>query len=157
MRQSSIVIRSARLEDAKSVHELHTISVRTLCRNSYSPEVIDGWLADRSPERYLPAILAGQLFVAEQETELLGFGEAKPGHVAAVFVHPAASGRGVGVMLLHHAVELASAGHVGPIRLEATLNAVPFYEHFGFVEIERTMIQRNNVWVAAVIMEYAGK
>jgi hypothetical protein len=43
---------------------------------------------------------------------------------------------------LNHAIHIARDGHFGPIRLEATLNAVPFYERFGFRALERIHVQR---------------
>jgi hypothetical protein len=46
------MIRLATKNDAKAFHDLHTKSVRGLCSKDYPPEVIDGWLAGRSPDGY---------------------------------------------------------------------------------------------------------
>jgi hypothetical protein len=43
--------------------------------------------------------------------------------VIAIYVHPAHVCHGVGTAILRSAVNMARAGHNGPIRLEATLNA----------------------------------
>src|SRR5690242_14042344 len=137
MGPSSIVIRSARFEDAPRLHELHTASVRALCAGHYSADVIDAWLSNRAPSGYLGPIERGALFVAERHGRVIGFGEARPGTVIAVYVDPAEILQGVGCAILRHAVALARSEHDGPVRLEATLNARDFYERAGFREIKR--------------------
>jgi putative acetyltransferase len=153
MVEATYTLRNARPADAQRIHELHTASVRGLCMGHYSQEVIDGWLQNRSPQGYLPGIEKGQTFVAEDGGTILGFGEAAPGSVIAVFVEPRAAGRGIGAALAEHALHLARRGHTDPIRLEATLNAVHFYERLGFRQTERTTVTRNRVRVPIVVME----
>jgi hypothetical protein len=72
------LIRQARPTDAERLHELHTTSVRTLCSGHYTADIIDGWLLNRRPEGYLPPIERGDLFVVDDHTEIVGFGEAAP-------------------------------------------------------------------------------
>jgi GNAT superfamily N-acetyltransferase len=150
---SSVPIRPAQIEDAAALHELHTASVRAICSTCYAPETIDGWLLNRNPEGYFPPILRGEIFIAEQGAQIVGFGEAVPGTVIAIYVHPSAVGRGIGSALLAQALAVASHGHNGPVRLESTLNARSFYERFGFREIEQATVQRNQVHIPVVVME----
>jgi hypothetical protein len=56
--------------------------------NIYSAEILDGWLLNRSPDGYLPPIKSGAIFVAERNSIVLGFGEAAPGVVVAIYVDP---------------------------------------------------------------------
>jgi GNAT superfamily N-acetyltransferase len=149
-----LVIRRARPDDAPRIHDLHTISVRTLCSGHYTAGVIEGWLLNRAPAAYLAEIERGELFVAEREGRVVGFGAATAGTVVAVYVDPAAVLHGVGRALLHHAVALARRGHLGPVRLQATLNAHDFYAREGFREIERGVTRRNDVEIPVIVMEY---
>lgn len=153
MDASSPAIRQARASDAPRIHELHTISVRALCCGHYASGVIDGWLANRQPDGYLPPIQRGDLFVAEREKRVIGFGEAVAGTIVAVYVDPSAVNHGVGTAIIRHAIEKARLGHSGPIRVESTLNAVPFYERFGFRELARSSVDRGRVAVPVVVME----
>lgn len=139
--------------DAPRLHELHTTSVRALCSGHYAPEVIDGWLLNRRPQGYLAPIERGDIFVAEYCSTIVGFGEAVPGAIIAVYVDPIALKRRVGSAIMHHALEIARGGHVGPVRLEATLNAVGFYQHFGFREVARSSVCRGQIAVPCVVME----
>jgi GNAT superfamily N-acetyltransferase len=68
-------------------------------------------------------------------------------------VEPGWAGRGVGTVLLSHALRLGSAQSSGSARVESTLNAVTFGEHFGFRQINSTTVRRNEVDVPVVVME----
>jgi predicted N-acetyltransferase YhbS len=146
-------IRLATPSDAPRLHELHTASVRRLCAPHYAPEIIDGWLANRRPAGYLPPIERGDLFVAEHAASIVGFGEAVPGVIVACYVDPTVVRRGVGSVIMRHALEIAERGPDGRIRVEATLNAAPFYGRFGFREVQRSTLRRGAVDVAYVLME----
>ena len=148
-------IRPATPADAPRLHALHTASVRRICAPHYAPEVIEGWLANRRPAGYLAPIERGELFVVEREGDIVGFGEATPGVIVACYVDPTLVRRGVGTVIMTRALELARRGHDGPIRVEATLNAAPFYARFGFREIERSTLRRGAVDVPYVLMERA--
>jgi GNAT superfamily N-acetyltransferase len=150
---ANLTIRPAIPSDAHRIHELHVASVHALCAPSYDQAVVDGWLKGRSAEGYLLGISGGAIFIAEAASEIVGFCEAVPGEVRAVFVEPQWVGKGVGRVLLSHALSLASSGHSGPVRLESTLNALTFYEHFGFRQIGRATVRRNDVDVPVVLME----
>ena len=148
----AFAIRAATSEDAARLHQLHTTSVRRICAPHYAPEVIDGWLANRVPEGYLPPIERGDIFVVEDGGRIVGFGEATPGVVVACYVDPAMVRRGVGSAIMEHALVIARRGHDGPIRVEATLNAAPFYARFGFGELARATLRRGEVDVPYVLM-----
>ena len=60
--------------------------------------------------------------------------------------------RGVGSAIMEHALVIARRGHDGPIRVEAMLNAAPFYARFGFGELARATLRRGEVDVPYVLM-----
>ena len=150
---SDMTIRRATASDAPRIHELHIASVRTLCAPAYAPSILEGWLANRSPNGYLRAIASGGLFVAEAAGQILGFCEGAAGEVRAVFVAPRWAGRGVGTALLSQALAFAMAGASRAVRLESTLNAVGFYERHGFQRVAQSTVRRNDVDVPIVVME----
>ena len=51
------------------------------------------------------------------------------------FVHPDYQGRGVGSVLLKHAIKVCTEMKL-PMILEATPDAVPLYERHGFVKLK---------------------
>ncbi len=148
-----ITIQQATRDDAPAVHELHTKSVRQLCRGHYSNKQINGWLNHRTPEGYFPDIDQERLFVAMDGSEIVGFGGAAPGQVRAIYVLPERAKEGIGTTLLKYAMEIAKRG-TQKIVLESTLNAADFYRKEGFVQAQKRLIKRGNVELPAVFMEY---
>lgn len=149
-----VLIRTATLDDASRLHELHTSSIRAICAGHYSRDIVEGWLLHRSPAGYAEPIERKAVFVAELNGEVVGFGEAAAGVIVAVYVDPSAIGQGVGRAILAHALNCARRDHAGPIRLESTLNACGFYKRHGFIEVKRATVKRNHVEVAVVVMEH---
>lgn len=150
--QQTVDIRQATTADAERIHEIHTQSVKTLCKDHYSSEQIAGWLKDRSPQGYLPGIGRGEMFVATDGLSILGFGQAIPGEIHAIYVAPAYAKQGVGILLLEQALTAARAGSQGDVYLESTLNAQDFYKRAGFVEVERSTVRRNDVLLPVIRM-----
>ena len=145
-------IRLATREDAQAIHDLHTESVTKLC-DQYTQEIITGWLINRKPEGYFDGIDLKEMYVYEVNGEILGFNHAKPGEIRAIFVSSKSVKQGIGTALLTHAISHAQHPETEVIKLQATLNAVPFYEKFGFKQVEKSALRCKTVDVPVVIME----
>jgi GNAT superfamily N-acetyltransferase len=150
------VIRRATEEDAEAIGDVHRRSIRELCAALYPPEVIEAWARPREPGHYSRRIRDKDFFVAEDEgARLVGFGvlSRETREVEAVYVHPEVKRRGVGLKLLRTLEELARALGIETLRLNASLNGVPFYERAGYVWLEQgTHRLGNGVEVACVLM-----
>ena len=68
---------------------------------------------------------------------VIGFVHTLPGEINRLFIRPGYAGSGIGRQLLLAGIKSARTGYTGPIYLASSLNAVPFYEHFGFRVLER--------------------
>lgn len=130
------IIRQARLEDATELFAVHQRSVQSLCAADYSAEHMATWFTGRSADMYLPALQAGQLWVAEADGQVIGFVGAEPGEVTLLFVAPEAAGRSVGSRLFEFGLLRASNDFQGPLTVVATRNSVSFYRRYGFNEVE---------------------
>ena len=139
-----LVIRPARLGDALAIAALHHVAVHQLAAPFYPREVLMHWsppvtLAG-AERRYRETQDDGGLtLLAEQNGSLVGFGVVMPeaGEIAACYVAPEASRRGVGRALLA-AMEAAVSRHgVHELNVRASLNAKSFYSAFGYHVIGR--------------------
>lgn len=148
-----VKIRKATEADAVRIHELHIESVRKLCNAVYSPEIIDGWLKNRRPEGYIPGIWRGEMYVAELDGKIIGFGHAVPGEIVATFVDPAYVRQGVGTVLMKYGLKKANVKAPGTIRIESTLNARKFYETFGFKVTQEMTVRRGSVEIPCYEMQ----
>ena len=94
--QAEFQLRPAVRGDELTIHALHRASATRLCTSHYDLDLIEHWIAARTPEGYLDAIDRGEMFVCEVNGRMAGFGHAVPGEIEAIFVHPDWARRGVG-------------------------------------------------------------
>ena len=133
-------IRRARQEDCQSIGSVHTAAVRGIRTAQYTPEEIQAWAVPRKSESYEESIRSKEFFVAEEGGVIVGFGvlNQESAEVEAVYVSPRAGRRGIGLEVLRKLEERARAHRLGVLRLNASLNAVPFYAKAGYVAQERS-------------------
>ncbi len=132
---TEISYRRSQVEDAKAVFELVSASVAGLAPNPYPAEVVATWMIGRTVADYISDCQNQEIWIAEEGREPIGFSHGVPGEVVRLFVAASQTGKGVGVGLFERALADARVNWVGPVTIEATLNAVPFYKKFGFVEV----------------------
>jgi len=119
---------------------VHAAAVTGIRTAHYTPDEIQAWAVPRDPESYEELIRSREFFVAEEGGVIVGFGvlNQESAEVEAVYVSPGAGRRGFGLEILRKLEERASALGLSVLRLNASLNAVPFYEKAGYVAQERS-------------------
>jgi len=147
------VVRRARPKDATVICDLHKASVRGLCAGVYSSEQIEAWLAPRLADDYRKAMTVGgeTMFVAHRAGRIVGFASLKAAMLMALYVDPD-GGRGAGRRLLQAAEEHARSDGVAVLSLQATLNAVVFYQRHGFSRDRPATVWRGGLRLAVVEM-----
>lgn len=152
--------RTATRADIAPMWDLRTRAVRQSCASHYPADVIATWSASPAPAGYTALIDQGGAVLALENGQLLGYAIAnlETGEIDAVFVDPAAAGRGLGKQLLGACEDLATARGFGVLFVYASLNAVPFYQAAGFrfVRDER-YAHPSGISLACVYMEKRGE
>jgi L-amino acid N-acyltransferase YncA len=135
-----LTIRRSRHEDCQSIGNVHSAAVAGIRTTLYTPEEIQAWAVPKRLESYQESIRINEFFVAEEDGIIIGFGVLNPEDtvVEAVYVSPGAGRRGIGLALLRKLEERAHALGLGVLRLNASLNAVPFYKRAGYVAQEES-------------------
>jgi len=135
-----ITLRRAIPADCEQIARLHEASIRGLGTASYTPEEVDSWAAHLTvtPKRYLPAIERSDVLLAVAGPDVVGFAALNGQEVSAVYVSPTHTRHGVGRMLMDELIRLASERGIEDLHLNASMNAIPFYEAMGFAAIEST-------------------
>jgi putative acetyltransferase len=133
-------IRHATEADAESILDLRCAAIRAFGSERYHEEQVERWAAQPlGSAPYLESIRneSESVVVAEANGELAGFGrvELDTGVVSAVYVHPEYARNGVGSELLSHLESRARESGIDSMTLHASLNAVPFYEAYGYERI----------------------
>ena len=135
-----LTIRRARQDDCHSIGGVHSAAVRGISTALYTTEEIQAWAVPRKPASYEESVRSKEFFVAEDGGAIVGFGvlNQEIAEVEAVYVTPGAGRRGIGLEVLRKLEERASALGLSVLRLNASLNAVPFYEGAGYVAQEQS-------------------
>jgi putative acetyltransferase len=136
----TVHIRKARLEDCQSIADLHVAAVKGISTTLYTPEEIQAWAVPKNPERYEQIIHTKEFLIADEDGVVLGFGvlDQERAEIEALYVNPNAGRRGIGLELMRKLEERACDLGLSVLHLNASLNAVPFYERAGFVGHERS-------------------
>lgn len=136
---ASTIYRRSTASDAQIVFDLTAKSVSALSPTFYSADVVETWMAGRSPETYRDACARKAMTIAETDGEASGYSHAVPGEIVRLFVDVRFTGIGIGAELMRRALRDALSGGSDHVKIEATLNAAPFYEKWGFVRVGRSV------------------
>lgn len=139
-------IRRAKESDAPGIWKVHLASVRDLASGDYPDEIVEAWAQPRPLEQLQASIAANPFYVAEKDREIIGYAELEIHlkRVRSVYVAPSHSRQGVASALLA-ALEIEARKYgLDELRLESSLNAVPFYEANGFEQVQRGRFQLGN-------------
>lgn len=131
-------IRRVTLEDLPEVAAMHRASILDLCATHYSAVELSLWTDALQPDNYAALLVGREFLVAEEDGQILGFGVLDLSHslINATYVSPKAVRCGVGRRLVEALEEVARQGALSRLRLNSTLNAVPFYERLGYLQRE---------------------
>jgi putative acetyltransferase len=134
------MIRRAAPADAGALASLHRASITELCAAAYSEEQLAHWIAALEPAIYEALMETSEVFAAVENGTLVGFGVCAPREslINATYVAPSATRRGIGRGLMAAMERCLVGAGVSEARLNATLNAVPFYEALGYTPAGRT-------------------
>ncbi len=136
----NIKIRPATIKDRQALWQVHTSAIRQTAKSHYTAEQIEAWAGRLIQEYYTPN--PEVFFVAAAgDGSIVGFGEMnlEAGEIEAVFVAPDCGRRGIGRCLMHFLEDLAVQRGLTELVLDASLNAVGFYERMGYRQTEPTI------------------
>ncbi len=114
---------------------VHVDAVTSIRTPLYTPEEIQSWGMPKKPESYEESINNKEFFVVEEGEAIVAFGvlNQNTAEVEAVYVAPSAGRQGIGLKVLQKLEERARTFGLEELRLNASLNAVPFYKHAGYL------------------------
>ncbi len=145
MTSAEYTIRRGDPSDANEIAAAHRDSIHSIGPRFYPPTIVDDWGEGLTPELYVEAMEAGEVFFIalgqiDTAPAVLGFAtyridDARDG--GSVYVRGAATRRGIGSALLRTVQVYAVAKGATTIQIEASLAGVEFYKANGFEEVGR--------------------
>jgi len=149
-----ITIRPVRPNEGLALDEIFCSSIRGLTAPLYTEEMQEAWIGNSSPDRWTQRISEIDFWVAEVDGQVAGFVSVdQPNRVLDhLFVHPAFSGQGAGASLMLFALEFARSAGITQLELNGSLNAIPFYKAFGWIEVAELSKCRGIVSLPCTLM-----
>jgi len=150
------ILRRAVAADAQAVKVVQEAAVRDGASGFYEPESIEAWVGAFSVANFPKRVEEMSYWVAElPDGRIGGFLSVKieTAEVNSVCTAPWARGIGLGKQLLERSEEIAREAGLERVWLDASLNAVSFYEKYGWRETKRHALVHQGVEIPVVMME----
>jgi predicted N-acetyltransferase YhbS len=131
---SELQIRTALPADAIAVSAMIHRAVRTSNAADYEPAVIELICANFEPDKFIERMAERDVFAGVQGDRIVAtvsFSKARS-KLYSLYVEPELHRQGVGVRLVRHVEQHATAAGVSVLWLSASITARPFYERLGY-------------------------
>lgn len=140
-------VRDATPDDVEAIRHVHRESILALGPAAYDEEQVAAWASGVDDADYAAVEDDDTVFVvAECDGDVVGFASLRvdppdgyassvDAEVTGVYVHPDAAGAGVGTALLSRLESAARARGATSLGLEASRNAVGFYDARGYERV----------------------
>jgi putative acetyltransferase len=126
-------MRRAEISDLEALETVRRDAILGLAAAAMPVEAAAEWAAGGAADRIAQAIREYEVWVAVDDA-VIGWVEVRQDRVAALYVSPLFSGRGVGSSLLCLAEQIIAAAGYATARLEASQNALGFYLRKGYLQ-----------------------
>ncbi|MCG1029387.1 GNAT family N-acetyltransferase [Virgibacillus halodenitrificans] len=130
-----MLIRKAEKDDNEAIWKVHTDAIKNVCSSHYTPNQVNAWAGKIKPNSYLESIENKEMFVAEINDEIVGFGQLNlnNGEIEAIYVSSNNLKMGVGQQLFQKLESIAKDNRLQKLNLISSLNAFGFYNRLGFI------------------------
>lgn len=132
-----VKIREGQEGDSEGVSKAHVASVQGVDGTAYSEEELTGWKVGAAAVSYTFDDPETVVLIAETDGEIAGFAEAtfEDRELNKLYVDPAYQNQGIAT-LLSDEIDMRLGSHgIDSLYVEASVNAVPFYEQVGYERI----------------------
>ncbi len=141
---NAVAVRRVGLDDHAQVRYLHTRAMRAQCGDALSDGELAAFLAFVDHPAYSDHLRTEEVHGGFMDGQLIGTAswlanadDGETARIASVFVHPMFTRLGLGGRLLAEAEGRAAQSGFEHLGATATINAVPFFERYGYVEASR--------------------
>jgi putative acetyltransferase len=152
-----LALRPFLAEDTPVLAAIFAASIEELTGDDYSEAQQQAWASAADDEEQFGKRLASELtLVATLQNSPVGFASLKGAdHIDMLYVHPGAAGQGVASMLSDALERLAGGRGAKALTVDASDNAVEFFEKRGYVAKQRNTVTVNGEWLANTTMQKA--
>src|SRR5262245_47139134 len=153
--QPRLAIRPFLPADAPLLAEIFRASVEELTGDDYNEDQQQAWASLADDEEAFAGRLAKALtLLGTMDGSPVGFASlAGREQLDMLYTHPAATGQGVGSMLVDALEKLAAARGAGKLSADVSDSALAFFRRRGFVAQQRNSVPVAGEWLANTTMQ----
>lgn len=145
--------RTCCIEDFPQVKRVFKDAVLNIGTHAYSEEQVHSWAAFADDPLFEEQLKEGVTFVAEENDEIVAFGQLHPlNHIALLYVDSGHGNRHIGAALVRQLEHRAEDAGMTAISVEASIIARPFFEKQGYTVLDKEVIDRNGVELERYLM-----
>ncbi|RXJ88025.1 GNAT family N-acetyltransferase [Arcobacter sp. CECT 8985] len=138
----------------KELPLLFTNTIHKTCNKDYTCEQLNAWAnLNIDYKAWEERLSKTRPYLAIMDEKLVGFAEFYEDYIDCFYVHHEYQGCGVGKMLLNNIFKIAKENEQTLLRVDASITAKPFFEKFGFKQIKKNKVERNNIELVNFSME----
>ncbi|NVJ52710.1 MAG: GNAT family N-acetyltransferase [Campylobacteraceae bacterium] len=139
---------------SKQIPELFTNTIHKTCNKDYTKEQLNAWAnLHINYEVWEKRLNKTKPYLTICDKKLVGFAEFYEDYIDCFYVHHEYQGCDVGKMLLNNIFKIAKQNEQTLLRVDASITAKPFFEKFGFIEVKKNKVERNNIELVNFSME----
>ncbi|RXJ82518.1 GNAT family N-acetyltransferase [Arcobacter sp. F2176] len=130
----------------KIIPKLFVNTIHKTCNKDYTKEQLNAWANPNIDYKsWEERLNKTKPYLAILDKKLVGFAEFYEDYIDCFYVHYKYQGCGVGKMLLNHIFKVAEEKKQTLLKVDASITAKPFFEKFGFIEVKKNKVKRNNI------------
>ena len=141
-------------QDAAVLAAIFRASVEELTEDDYSPAQQEAWASVSDEEDFGEKLGKNLTLIATFDGSAVGFATLENNtNIDMLYVHPAATGRGVATTLCDALERLAAARGATELTVDASDTAREFFIHRGFVAHQRNTVTVGDEWIGNTTMK----
>jgi N-acetylglutamate synthase-like GNAT family acetyltransferase len=148
-----ITIRRFENSDANDVSQLITENLILINGHDYGEEAVRELARFYSPQLVQEYAQYGDVYVAVENSTIIGTAALEQDRVRNVFVKIAHHQQGIGKLLMQSIGDLAHQQGKARLVLKASISAVMFYQKLGYVAVQEREERIGNVVIKVIVME----
>jgi ribosomal protein S18 acetylase RimI-like enzyme len=134
--------------------ELFTNTIHNINKKDYSKEQLNAWANPKYDlKTWKKRVEKSKPYLCMLEDEVVGFCEYYEGYIDCFYVHFNYQNHGIGKLLLTYILDIAKNEKRDKLKVDASITAKPFFEKFGFKEVKKNFVKRENVELVNFSME----
>ncbi|NRB61500.1 MAG: GNAT family N-acetyltransferase [Saprospiraceae bacterium] len=135
-----MVIRPVDSSDISVLSDLVKTNIEHIHPNTFSEDETRVWINDYSEDKLRKKLSEQHLFCLEYGGAILGMVGLKGNEVVGLYIHPKATGKGLGRMLLDYIESFARTEGLKKLVLTSNFPTAPFYEYMGYTATGSTNV-----------------